>query len=282
MSDLVLALLAVGYVLGVRRYAGAARSLPRGVARLGRARFGAFLTGLALVALAVSEPVHEAGETRLWAHMAQHMILIVAAAPLLAAGAPAVPLLLLLPIRGRRRVAGWRHRLRTTSGLSWLYLPVTAWLVSVVTLWFWHLPSGFDAAMRSHLLHGVEHVSFLVTAWAFWWHVLQAGRRRMGGAAGVLYVFAATLPMAALGAILTFARAPLYPEQAAAAVATGFDPLVDQQLAGLIMWVPPDILYLAVSVALFLRWLSPLAGTDVVEAPARPATVRRDREEAAP
>jgi cytochrome c oxidase assembly factor CtaG len=278
MIALVLPVVGVGYLLGVRRLAGRTPSWRRGSARLGRFRCAAFGSALLLLGLALSRPAHEAGETRLWLHMTQHMILVVGVAPLLALSAPAVPLLLLLPVRGRRAVSRWRHRLRTTPGLGWLYLPVTAWLAGLATLWFWHLPAGFDAAERSGAAHALEHLTLLLGAWAFWWHVLHAGPRRMAGVIGVLYVFAATLPMAALGAVLTFARAPLYAEQAAAAAATGFDPLVDQQLAGLVMWIPPDIVYLAVAVALFLHWLSPMArADDLISAPV-PADRRPDAE----
>jgi len=78
----------------------------------------------------------------------------------------------------------------------------------------------------------------------------------------VLYVFAATMPAAALGAVMTFAGTPLYPAQAASAATAGVDPLTDQQVAGLVMWVPPDVVYLLVTVALFLPWLGRLAGDE--------------------
>lgn len=269
--------LAFGYLVGIRRYAGRSPSLPRGVARLGRARVAAFLAGCALAGLAVSPPLLMAGHTRFWVHMAAQMILIVGAAPLLALGAPAIPLLLLLPVQLRRRVARWRHRLRTAPGLRVVYLPLTAWLLSVATLWFWHLPGAFEAALRSAPMHALELTTLLITAWAFWWHALPAGPRPQLGAARLLYVFGPMLPMSALGAVLTFAQRPLYPTQAALTAQGGLDPLTDQQLAGLIMWVPPDVVYLTVSVAVFLSWLSPLADRDDL----LPDTIRPDPESAA-
>lgn len=243
------------YCVGIRRCAGVRPSWRRGMSRLGTARVIAFLVGLAVTAAAMSTPVHHLTEDRLWLHMGQHMLLLVIAAPLLAAGSPGVPMLLLLPLPARRWVSRWRWRVRTHPLLGALFLPVTAWVLSVAALWLWHLPTPFEAAERSPVLHELEHATLLFSAWAFWWHVLRSGRRRMTGAVATLYVFGATLPMAALGAVLTFASHPLYPHQAAHAAANGMDPLVDQQLAGLVMWVPPEVLYLAVSAVLFLRWL---------------------------
>ncbi len=112
------------------------------------------------------------------------------------------------------------------------------------------------------MLHGLEHASFLLTAWAYWWHLLSPQRHRLTGVAAVGYVFATMLPMTALGAVITFAGSPLYPETAAHVVARGADPMTDQQLAGLVMWVPTDVMYLLTSVALFLPWLSSLDPAD--------------------
>ncbi len=258
---------AVAYCAGVRRYAGPGPSWRRGVRRLGPCRVVAFLSGLAVTAVVLSPPARDVAEGRLWLHMSQHMVLLVVSAPLLAAGSPGVPLLLLLPVRARGRVAGWRWRLRKAPVTSALWLPITAWVLSVAALWLWHLPGSFEAADSTKILHETEHLTLLATAWAFWWHVLRAGQRRLTGVGGVLYVFAATLPMAALGAVLTFATQPLYPQQAAEAVESGYDPLVDQQLAGLVMWVPPEILYLLVSVVLFVGWLRRLEDSTAIASP---------------
>jgi cytochrome c oxidase assembly factor CtaG len=192
--------------------------------------------------------------------MAQHMLLIVVAAPLLAAGSFGLAGLGLLPVRRRARLARWRLALRRSPVTGFLWLPVTAWLAHVLALWGWHLPGAYDAALRSPPLHLLEHACFLLTAWAFWWHVLRTGRLRMPAGLAVLYVAAVSVPSAALGAVLTFASRPLYLDQARAALAAGVDPLVDQQLAGLVMWVPADVVYLAVTVVLFLPWLAALSG----------------------
>lgn len=259
------------YLVGVRRMAGPHPALLRGVRRVGVVRVASFLLGLATVAVALGPQVDEVADTYLSAHMAEHMALMVVAAPLLAAGAAGAPFVLLLPVRRRAVVAKARHAVRTAPGARLLFLPLTAWLLQVAALWVWHLPVAFDAALRSAPVHYLEHACFLGTAWTFWWHVLQAGRRRVGGPAAVLYVFATMMPAAALGAVLTFAQVPLYTEQASKTLALGRNPVTDQQVAGMAMWVLPDVVYLLVTVALFLPWLTRLGtGDDDVTAPRAP------------
>jgi cytochrome c oxidase assembly factor CtaG len=253
-----LVVIGAGYLVGVRRSAGRYPSLRKGIRVIGPLRVVAFLAGLAAVAAALSARVHESAETRFWAHMGQHMILIVVAAPLLATGGPAVPFLLLLPRAARRRVSRWRAWLRMAPGFRLLYRPAAGWLASICALWFWHIPGAYDLALHSDLIHSLEHAVLLLAFWAFWWHVLRADGEQLSGGVAVLYVFAAMLPASALGAVLTFARSPLYPAQAAAAIEAGRDPLADQQVAGLIMWIPADLLYLVIAVVLFLRWFVPL------------------------
>ncbi len=263
----------VAHLLGTARCAGSRPHLLTGIRRTGPWRLVAFLTGVAALAVALGPWSEEAVDRSLAAHMGQHMLLIVVAAPLLAAGAPGTPLVLLLPVRGRQRVARFRQQLRHAPVTRDLLRPVTGWLLSITTLWVWHLPPMYEAALSSPWLHALEHACFLLGAWTFWWHVLHEGPQRVRGGAAVLYVFAATLPAAALGAVLTFATAPLYPSQAQGAVAAGLDPVRDQQLAGLVMWVPPDVLYLLLTVALFLPWLTRMAEDD--ERRATPPPIER-------
>ncbi len=257
----------LAHLLGTARCAGPRANLSTGIRRTGPWRLVAFLAGVAALAVALGPWSEEAVDRSLAAHMGQHMLLMVVAAPLLAAGAPGTPLVLLLPVRGRGRVARFRQRVRHAPVTRELLRPVTGWLLSIATLWVWHLPPMYEAALSSPVLHALEHACFLLGAWAFWWHVLHEGPQRVRGGAAVLYVFAATLPAAALGAVLTFATTPLYPSQAEGAVAAGLDPVRDQQLAGLIMWVPPDVLYLLLTVALFLPWLTRMAEDDDRHAP---------------
>lgn len=274
---IVLVAAALAYALGLRRLGGtSATPLRKGLRRQGRARTLAFFGGELALAAALLPPLDTLADARFSAHMAQHMVLILVAAPLVAAGSPGLPLTLALTVRRRREVARWRHRLSSATLLDPLRSPVTAWLLHIVALWAWHMPAAFDAALGSEPVHVVEHASFFLTAWLFWWHVAARSRRVLSGGAAVLYVLVTAAPGAALGAILTFAQTPLYEGEALAAAGSGVAPLADQQLAGLVMWVPGGVIYLAVSVTLFLSWFAALGtGTSTGGVrPSGPAPVR--------
>ncbi|MEV4477360.1 cytochrome c oxidase assembly protein [Nonomuraea sp. NPDC049504] len=243
---------AAGYLLGLRRLGGPSRSPAAGARRLGRARVWAFAGGLAAVAAALLPPLDAVADQRFATHMLQHMILISVAGPLLAAGSPGLPLTLALPRRARRVLALVRHGSRRVPLLGH---PVATWAGHVAVLWFWHLPGPYDLALHDPVTHLVEHACFLGTTYLLWRHVVSASQSRLNPPAAILYLFATALPSAALGAVLTLAGAPLFPGQAAAALASGADPLTDQQLAGLVMWIPADLVYLGAIFAIFLAWM---------------------------
>jgi cytochrome c oxidase assembly factor CtaG len=247
LAVLALAALAAGYGRGVheiwaRRGAGAV------VARWRAAAFGA---GLLVALLAQRGPVHEMAERSLHGHMLQHMLLLMVAGPLLAAGAAGLPLTVAAP----RTVRHWLARFRSGPAGRWLRRPVNLALVAAgvhtVVLWAWHLPRPYLWAEHSALVHAGEHASLIAAAWLLWSTVLSPRAARLSPPAGFLLLFATGMPAAALGAVLTLAPAPIYP----AGVLSGPDPLADQQLAGLVMWVPMDVVMFAAAVTLFLRWL---------------------------
>jgi cytochrome c oxidase assembly factor CtaG len=208
------------------------------------------------VVVVAGSPLGELLEERLSTHMAQHLVLMLVAAPLFAFAAPGQPLLAGLPPTVRRPLVRLGHRLP----LRGLLAPHLAWAGYIAGLWAWHLPVAYDAALHSEATHLLEHATFLVTAWLFWWHLATVSRRRMRGIPAALYLVAAIPPGAALGAVLTFPNHPLYPAQAALAVAAGVDPLRDQRIAGLVMWVPLDFAFILVAVLLLARWLHQLEG----------------------
>jgi len=209
------------------------------------------------VALALLSPLDPLGETLFAAHMAQHLLLMTAGALLLALGAPDRALFWVLAPEDRRALGGWWHRrrhLRATAAL--LREPLVAWLLSVGSLAFWHLPGPYQAALAHDRVHALEHLSFICTGLLFWWvAVRQEGPGRLHPGMRVLYVFTAGLPGGLLGALLTFAGRPLYATQSAGAPLWGLTPLEDQQLAGLIMWMPGALFYLCVAGWLFVGWL---------------------------
>lgn len=239
------------------------RRHPQGRRRAGRPWLLA--AGVLVVVVFTATPLAELLEHRMWTHMTQHVVLIMVAGPLLAASAPGTALLAGLPPGVRRPLVRVVHHLPLTVVLS---APV-AWLLQVAAMWIWHLPAAYDLAVENELAHVAEHACFLLTAWLFWWHLLSP-RRLLHGMPAVFYLAASVPPGAALGAVLTFPQHTLYPVQAHLAAEAGIDPLLDQRIAGLVMWVPLDFAYLVLAVVLFARWLQSLETRWPEEAAAPP------------
>lgn len=224
----ILALLGALYIAGAHRL--------RVRSRWHAASFAAAWT---VLVTALAPPLHELAEMRLWAHMVQHELLIVLAAPLLALARPHRVLLASLPRKPRRLAGRCLRRMR-------LSMPV-AWSLHALVFWLWHIPALYAAAANQPLLHAVQHAGFFGSALLFWWAVLE---RRAAFGAAALYTFATALHTGFLGALLFLAPRPWYPPYAAAA-----DALEDQQLAGLIMWVPGGVILALTALLLFWRWL---------------------------
>lgn len=240
---------AVVYVRGLSRLHRHAQGR-----RQQRLRPWALVAGVLVTVVFTATPLGELLEHRMWTHMVQHVVLIMVAAPLLAWSAPGPVLLAGLPHGIRRPLVRVTHRLPIAAVLS---APV-AWVLQVAAMWTWHLPAAYDLAVQNELVHIAEHASFLLTGWLFWWHLLTPTRHRLGGMSAVSYLAASVPPGAALGAVLTFPQHTLYPTQAHLAAAAGIDPLLDQRIAGLVMWVPLDVVWLALAIVLFGRWLQSL------------------------
>jgi putative membrane protein len=207
--------------------------------------------GVAVIGVALAPPLHGAAHALFTAHMVQHLLLVAVAAPLLSLGTPGLGLLAALPRRTRVWLARRRPRLvPTMPGRLAVPAALGAWLLHVAVLWAWHTPRLYDWAVQSPVLHAAEHASLLVTAWAFWAVVLHPrGRRALGIGGSLLYLFAAAGQCAALGALLTLGETPWYATHAATAGTWGLTPLEDQQLAGLIMWLPGGMVYATVALA---------------------------------
>jgi putative membrane protein len=216
-----------------------------------------FAAAIAAIAIALVSPLDALTSALASAHMVQHVLLVLVAAPLLALSAPSATLLRGSPLAVRRTVPRWRRRLHLTRAkLRALRDPVTVWLLHVATLWFWHASGPYDAALDSEPLHIVEHTTFFVTALLFW-HIAIGARAsgRVANGYGALLVFAMALQSTFLSALLTFAGTPWYSSYATTTRAWHLDPLADQQLAGLIMWIPAGLVYLGASLALIITWV---------------------------
>src|SRR6185312_3392512 len=176
---------------------------------------------------------------------------------LLVLGAPELALLWLLPASARRRLARAVNR-TTLLRRAWLAAtaPAVAWLVHAVAIWSWHLPRLYTLALRSDAAHAAEHLSFVGTGALVWWAIVHPrGQRRTAYAVGILTLFATATQTGILGALLTLTHRVWIPAQSAGAAAWGLTPIEDQQLAGLIMWVPGGLLYVVAMAALFLAWI---------------------------
>jgi putative membrane protein len=212
-----------------------------------------FAAGWLALSGAILSPLDALGQQLFWVHMVQHETLMLIAAPLLVLARPLAALVWGLPARWRP-VAG---RLVAKSGLKLparvFTRPLAAWWLHAVVLWSWHAPALFEAALREQGVHELQHLSFFVSALLFWSALFDGARVRFGSA--VIYLFTTAVHTAVLGALLTLSGRVLYPSYAQSAPHWGLTALEDQQLGGLIMWVPGGMIFLVAALALFAAWL---------------------------
>lgn len=239
------------------------------------------LVGLSLIGLALVSPLDAGSQSLASAHMVQHLILMVVAAPLIASGNPVDLVMSGLPRDMRRAVGSARRQLRLTPSTTARFANVAVVVPAfIATTWVWHSSSFYERALQSAPTHITEHAMFVVTSVAFWSMIGRARTARAGSGfrtttAGpaVLILFGVMMSNVFLGALMTFARTPWYPSYSETTTAFGLSPLADQQLAGVLMWVPPSIVYLAAAMAAIVTLLN---SEDTPESPAsagvRPTT----------
>ena len=234
-----LAASALAYAVGI------VQMRQRGAA-LARYEMVSFILGWLTLATALLSPMATLAEWLFSIHMTQHELLMLVAAPLIAIGRPVVPMLFALPARWRRKAAG-AGLLRLASS------PFGVFALHAVALWIWHIPSLYEAAVLDDRIHLLQHVSFTGTAVLFWWGLVHGRYGRLGYGAAFIYIFATAVHSGGLGALLTFSDRPWY--RLYAQRAGELDALADQQLAGIIMWVPAGIVMMLFGLALFAAWL---------------------------
>jgi cytochrome c oxidase assembly factor CtaG len=208
--------------------------------------------------VALISPLHAVGEVYFSVHMVQHLLLSLVAAPLLLLSNSMPVLLWAFSPRERATLGGLVGQpgpIRST--LRFLTLPLVAWWLFVGTQWLWHQPLAYQWALENRWAHYLEHVTFFGTAIAFWWPVIGSPPlpSPLGYPARMAYTFLAWLPNSILGAGITLSRGPLYPFYVASAQMNHIDAGFDQQLAGLIMWVPGDLLFVTILLVLFGAYL---------------------------
>ena len=254
-----LVLLSVGtlaalYIRGWRRL----RRSPRTSGAAPGWRLAAYLIGLASIVVALCSPLELLAELSFTAHMVQHQLLMMVAPPLLLLAAPFPMILWALPPRLRRRVGALVTRpgplRRVLATLTWM--PV-AGVLYTVTLWGWHHPAAYEAALRYPVLHDIEHLTFFGTATLFWWPIVNPAPRFHHLRSGVMYgarigyLILATAQNTLLGAVLGLSERVFYPSYAAAPrLLADWSPLDDQAFGGGVMWSGSHMFLVAILILL--------------------------------
>jgi putative membrane protein len=223
-------------------------------------RVASFLAGLLVTFLALNGPIHDLSDSYLFSvHMVQHLILTQLMPPLLLLGVPGFAL---RPLLG----PGW-----VRAAARALTRPPVAFAVYTVSFTAWHLPPAYDLMMRNHGVHIVTHLQFMVTAVIMWWPMLSPLPElpRLSHGAQMLYLFLIGIPMMAVAAMITLAEVVLYPWYSGAPRVWGLSPLEDQQLGGLVMWVPGGLFYWLAMTLVFFAWARREREADEIEAAQR-------------
>ncbi len=212
-----------------------------------RWRMASFMGALAIAFVVLQSPLDGLGELYVfWAHMLQHMVLVLVVAPLVLLGVPGWVLDRLLGVRAVREVVGWLTR------------PVTALVISQALLLGWHAPPLYEAALHDRHIHDLEHLSFMAAGILMWWPVLSRSKRLPAAPAQWLvpYLFVLPIPMSVLGALITFSRKVIYKTYAVAPRLWEISALHDQEVSGLIMWVPGKLIFWLAMGVVFYRWFA--------------------------
>ena len=229
----------------------------------------AWLLGLTALGAALASPLERLAEDSLTAHMVQHLLLTIVAAPLLVLADPVPRVLTALPPAAREIVVPPWSAVVRRAGRPAVVLAVAVGYLTVVLVW--HLPGAYEAAVRSETVHVTEHLTFLAAAVVFWWCVLRIPRRRLGRlVAGLVAVLVPAFGEAVLGGVMMLSSTPWYGVYVDTATDHGFDAVADQQVAGAVLWAAGTPVYLLAAVVLLLRLLRSAPVDDAPEPPVPP------------
>ena len=216
-----------------------------------------FFAGLAVIFLALQSPVDALAEHHFSIHQAQHLLLRMIGPLLVLGGAPLTPMLRGLPLwalQGMvRPVVGsrWSHR-----AYDLITNPVLTTIVFLATLYLWQVPTPHNLAVRHDMVHALMHSSMLISGFLFWWLVVdpKPHRSRLHYGLRVLYLGLIVIPNTVLGASITFNGGLLYQAYYDYPQPLGLDPLMDQQLGGLLLWVVGDMMSILAAGIVMIMW----------------------------
>ncbi|HWR15931.1 MAG TPA: cytochrome c oxidase assembly protein [Terriglobales bacterium] len=219
------------------------------------AQVGSFAAGWLTLILALVSPIHKLGSLLFSIHMTQHELLMIVAAPLLVFARPIVWFLWALPRAWRERAGAWAKNRKFAAVWAAMTLPLFVWLLHGATLWAWHIPYLYDAAVQYESVHALQHTMFLFTALLFWWTLVHGRYGRLAYGVAVVYVFTTAIHTSILGALMTFTQQIWYPIYDGRTHEFHLTPLEDQQLGGLIMWIPAGVVFIILGLWLMAAWL---------------------------
>ncbi|MDP2326686.1 MAG: cytochrome c oxidase assembly protein [Dehalococcoidia bacterium] len=240
-------------------YARGLRRWPERSRQHSRWRTFSYYLGLLVLLLSVESPLDRLGEHHFSMHMVQHSLVMMVIPPLILLGAPTTPMLRGLPRWVRRH--GVTPMLRSSVVAAvWrvLTFPVVAVGVFTLSQWLWHLmPGWYDTALNNDALHLVQHFSFFAVSVLFWWNIIDPKplRSRIPMGFRIVYFYGAMIPKHILAALITFSPAPLYQTYTQVALFLPWGPKQDQEIAGLMMWVPfGEMINLVTAAIIFQIW----------------------------
>lgn len=214
----------------------------------------AFASGMATLFVALVSPLDFYSEELNSVHMVQHTLIMMVAAPLIALGSPGYLALWVIPASAWKKIGRYQRFVSQTLRASRFGHPIAVSLLYAFTLWIWHVPVLYEAALRDQRVHDLQHVAFFAASYLFWRVLFDPyGRRILNAGAGVLYLFATSMHAMILGVLMALSPAAWYSHYAKTAPHYGLSALQDQQIAGYIMWMPAGTTYVVALIILVAR-----------------------------
>ncbi len=245
-------------LLGALQFIGWRRLRQRGAERFATGwRLASYLTGLVVMILALLSPIDVLASQLFSLHMIQHLMIMMVAPPLLWLAGPFATGLWALPRPLRLQVGGWfQHESRFREVLRVVTQPGISWLLFVGTLYLWHDPNAYSLAQGNGRIHDLEHLTFFGTAMLFWWRMIGAGPHIHGRTSllsRIGYVMGVVPANMLLGVTISLAESPIYPHYMNVPRLYNISIMDDQMIAGLIMWIPGTMMYVATALILVAR-----------------------------